>query len=54
MEKYMRFMEDAAYEVFRYCTIPAILLSALFLAVFGEFPVWAVKTAKDMFKLFRE
>ena len=54
MKKYLMFMEDAAYEVFRYLSIPAIVVSSIFLAVFGEFPVWAVHTAKRMFMLFRK
>ena len=53
MKKYLMFMEDAAYEVFRYCSIPGILLSTLLLAIFGEFPVWVVKTAKEVWRMFR-
>ena len=53
MKKYLRFMEDAAYEVFRFGTLPAIVVSTLFLAVVGEFPVWVVKTAKHVWELFR-
>ena len=54
MKKYLMFMEDAAYEVFRYCSIPGILLSTLLLAVLGEFPVWVVETVKKMWMLFRK
>ena len=54
MKKYLRFMEDAAYEVFRYCSIPGILLSTLLLAVLGEFPVWVVKTAKQVWRMFHK
>lgn len=53
MKKYLRFMKDACYEVFRYCAIPGILLSTLLLAVLGEFPVWVVKTAKNVWRVFR-
>ena len=53
MKKYLMFMEDAAYEVFRYCSIPGILLSTLLLAVLGDFPVWVVKTAKQVWRMFR-
>ena len=53
MKKYMNFMNDAAYEVFRYLCIPAIIVSSIFLAVFGEFPVWVVKTAKQNWQMFR-
>ena len=53
MKKYMKFMNDASYEVFRYLCIPAIVVSSIFLAVFGEFPVWAVKTTKQMWRMFR-
>ena len=54
MKKYLTFMNDAAYEVFRYLCIPAIVVSSIFLAVFGEFPVWAVRTAKKVWMLFRK
>ena len=54
MKKYLMFMEDAAYEVFRYCSIPGILLSTLLLAIFGEFPVWVVKTAKQVWQMFHK
>ena len=54
MKKYLMFMEDAAYEVFRYLTIPAIVVSKLFLAIFGEFPVWVVETVKKMWMLFHK
>ena len=53
MKKYLRFMEDAAYEVFRFGTLPAIVVSTLFLAVLGDFPVWVVKTAKQVWRMFR-
>lgn len=53
MKKYLMFIENATYEVFRYCSIPGILLSTLLLAVLGEFPVWVVKTAKNLWQTFR-